>query len=183
MSATANSALRARTGRRVRGPLPRTGNVWPHPLLCFATSTATWSAPMVRRWHVSADRHAADARRRAAQLPQMAWSVYRKTIADVLSPPDGLILFCGMSIGYEERDSPLYPYGPGAARRGRHVRRGLTAIACARVLDITRTEGGHHHQHGGQLTSPGGAHSALNLLVGLQSGAKGTKSSTREGKP
>lgn len=33
---------------------------------------------------------------------QMAWSVYRKTIADVLSPPDNLILFCGMSIGYED---------------------------------------------------------------------------------
>jgi nitroreductase len=32
---------------------------------------------------------------------QMAWSVYRKTVAEVLSPPDGLILFCGMSIGYE----------------------------------------------------------------------------------
>lgn len=34
--------------------------------------------------------------------PQMAWSVYRKTVADVLSPPDGLILFCGMSIGFED---------------------------------------------------------------------------------
>jgi hypothetical protein len=32
----------------------------------------------------------------------MAWSVYRKTVAEVLSPPDGLILFCGMSIGYED---------------------------------------------------------------------------------
>ena len=34
--------------------------------------------------------------------PQMAWSVYRKTVAKVLSPPEGLILFCGMSIGYED---------------------------------------------------------------------------------
>lgn len=34
--------------------------------------------------------------------PQMAWSVYRKTVADVLSPPDNLMLFCGMSIGYED---------------------------------------------------------------------------------
>ncbi|MER5752977.1 nitroreductase [Streptomyces sp. NPDC002088] len=34
--------------------------------------------------------------------PQMAWSVYRKTVAEVLSPPDDLILFCGMSIGYED---------------------------------------------------------------------------------
>jgi nitroreductase len=34
--------------------------------------------------------------------PQMAWSVYRKTVAKVLSPPEGLILFCGVSIGYED---------------------------------------------------------------------------------
>ena len=34
--------------------------------------------------------------------PQMAWSQVRKTVAQVLSPPDGLILFCGMSIGYED---------------------------------------------------------------------------------
>ncbi|WP_222721021.1 nitroreductase [Actinomadura sp. HBU206391] len=34
--------------------------------------------------------------------PQMAWSMYRKTVAEVLSPSDGLILFCGMSIGFED---------------------------------------------------------------------------------
>ncbi|MBX7554539.1 nitroreductase [Streptomyces sp. NPDC004232] len=34
--------------------------------------------------------------------PQMAWSVYRKTVAQILSPPDDLILFCGMSIGFED---------------------------------------------------------------------------------
>ncbi|WP_405623778.1 nitroreductase [Streptomyces sp. NBC_00076] len=33
---------------------------------------------------------------------QMAWAKYHKTVADVLSPPDGLILFCGMSIGFED---------------------------------------------------------------------------------
>src|SRR5262249_6922726 len=33
---------------------------------------------------------------------QMAWSVYRKAVAKVVSPPDGLILFCGMSIGFED---------------------------------------------------------------------------------
>ena len=38
--------------------------------------------------------------------PQMAWSVYRKTVAKVLSPPDGLILCCGMSIGYEDVTVP-----------------------------------------------------------------------------
>jgi nitroreductase len=33
--------------------------------------------------------------------PQMAWSVYRRTVAEIVSPSDGLILFCGMSIGFE----------------------------------------------------------------------------------
>ena len=35
-------------------------------------------------------------------VPQMAWSQVRETVADALSPPEGLILFCGMSIGYED---------------------------------------------------------------------------------
>jgi nitroreductase len=34
--------------------------------------------------------------------PQMAWAQVHETVADVLSPPDGLTLFCGMSIGYED---------------------------------------------------------------------------------
>jgi nitroreductase len=34
--------------------------------------------------------------------PQMAWSQVRRTVADVVSPQDGLVLFCGMSIGYED---------------------------------------------------------------------------------
>ncbi|MEU9384059.1 nitroreductase [Streptomyces sp. NPDC048279] len=34
--------------------------------------------------------------------PQMAWAKFRRTVAEVLSPPDGLVLFCGMSIGYED---------------------------------------------------------------------------------
>ena len=38
--------------------------------------------------------------------PQMAWSVYRKTVAEILSPPDDLILFCGMSIGFEDPAAP-----------------------------------------------------------------------------
>ena len=33
---------------------------------------------------------------------QMAWSVYRRTVAEVVSPPDELILYCGMSIGFED---------------------------------------------------------------------------------
>lgn len=34
--------------------------------------------------------------------PQMAWSQVRTTVADVVSPPAESILFCGMSIGYED---------------------------------------------------------------------------------
>jgi nitroreductase len=34
--------------------------------------------------------------------PQMAWSTYRRTVAEVLSPPEELILFCGVSIGFED---------------------------------------------------------------------------------
>jgi nitroreductase len=34
--------------------------------------------------------------------PQMAWSQVRETVADIVSPPDDLILFCGMSIGFED---------------------------------------------------------------------------------
>ncbi len=36
--------------------------------------------------------------------PQMAWSQVRKTVAEVVSPSDDLILFCGMSIGFEDID-------------------------------------------------------------------------------
>lgn len=44
--------------------------------------------------------------------PQMAWSVYRTVVAEVVSPPEELILFCGMSIGYEDTSV-------GYARTGR----------------------------------------------------------------
>jgi hypothetical protein len=47
---------------------------------------------------------------------QMAWSRVRETVAEILSPSDGLILFCGISIGYED---PTVRY----ARTGRAPRR------------------------------------------------------------
>ncbi|MEU5028312.1 nitroreductase [Streptomyces milbemycinicus] len=34
--------------------------------------------------------------------PQMAWAKFHRSVAEVVSPPDELILFCGMSIGYED---------------------------------------------------------------------------------
>lgn len=33
---------------------------------------------------------------------QVAWSTYHGTVAQVLSPPDEPVLFCGMSIGFED---------------------------------------------------------------------------------
>jgi nitroreductase len=38
--------------------------------------------------------------------PQIAWSVYRRTVALSVSAPEGLVLFCGMSIGYEDTAAP-----------------------------------------------------------------------------
>ena len=34
--------------------------------------------------------------------PQMAWAKFHASVAEVLSPPDELMLFCGMSIGFED---------------------------------------------------------------------------------
>ncbi|WP_420917179.1 nitroreductase [Dictyobacter halimunensis] len=33
---------------------------------------------------------------------QMAWAKYHKTVAEIISPPSELILFCGISIGFED---------------------------------------------------------------------------------
>ncbi|MGW7545914.1 nitroreductase [Streptomyces sp. NPDC054770] len=34
--------------------------------------------------------------------PQMAWAKFHRTVAEVLSPPEELLLFCGMSMGFED---------------------------------------------------------------------------------
>ncbi|MGW5114744.1 nitroreductase family protein [Streptomyces noursei] len=44
--------------------------------------------------------------------PQVAWSVYHRSVAESVSPPEDLLLFCGVSIGYEDT-------GIGHARIGR----------------------------------------------------------------
>ncbi|MGW1542228.1 nitroreductase [Streptomyces sp. NPDC002309] len=33
---------------------------------------------------------------------QMAWAKFHRTVAEIVSPPDELMLFCGMSIGFED---------------------------------------------------------------------------------
>jgi nitroreductase len=34
--------------------------------------------------------------------PQIAWAEYHATVAEVVQPPDSLVLACGMSIGYAD---------------------------------------------------------------------------------
>jgi nitroreductase len=38
--------------------------------------------------------------------PQEAWSRYHRTVAEVVRPPEELMLFCGMAIGVEDPDDP-----------------------------------------------------------------------------
>jgi nitroreductase len=38
---------------------------------------------------------------------QEAWSLYHDTVREVLAPPDELMLFCGMAIGYADHAVPL----------------------------------------------------------------------------
>ncbi|EST19445.1 nitroreductase [Streptomyces roseochromogenus] len=42
---------------------------------------------------------------------QMAWSVYHRTVADVVAPPEELVLFAGLSIGFEDRSAPFARIG------------------------------------------------------------------------
>lgn len=39
--------------------------------------------------------------------PQECWSVYPRTIAQFLNPPEEWMLFCGMAIGYADTDAPV----------------------------------------------------------------------------
>lgn len=41
--------------------------------------------------------------------PQIAWAEYHRSVADVIEPPNGQVLACGMSIGYAD---PLEPEAP-----------------------------------------------------------------------
>ncbi|KOU59827.1 NADH dehydrogenase [Streptomyces sp. MMG1533] len=41
-----------------------------------------------------------------ACCPQEAWSIHHRTVAEIIQPPEELMLFCGMAIGYEDPDHP-----------------------------------------------------------------------------
>jgi nitroreductase len=46
--------------------------------------------------------------------PQIAWAEYHRTVAEVVKPPGGHVLVCGMSIGYADPDEtqPTMPRAP-----------------------------------------------------------------------
>ena len=71
-------------------------------------------APMGRPRDVSADRHASTPRRRAAQLPADGVVAGSRDGRGDPVTPGWLILFCGMSIGYED---PTVNYSVRAAPR------------------------------------------------------------------
>ena len=39
--------------------------------------------------------------------PQVAWSLYHDTVAEVVEPPAELRLFCGLAIGYADQSQPV----------------------------------------------------------------------------
>jgi nitroreductase len=45
--------------------------------------------------------------------PQIAWAEYHHTVAEVIKPPEGHVLACGMSIGYADPQA-LQPPTPRA---------------------------------------------------------------------
>lgn len=46
--------------------------------------------------------------------PQIAWAEYHRTVAQVIKPPHGRVLACGMSIGYADpqEQQPPMPRAP-----------------------------------------------------------------------
>ena len=40
---------------------------------------------------------------------QIAWAEYHRTVTEVINPPDGHVLACGMSIGYADPQAPQPP--------------------------------------------------------------------------
>ena len=97
------------------------GRAVPREALCRVLAAAAWapSGSNMQPWHVYVvtGERLAELKRLALRAeglhscPQMAWSVYRKTVAKVLSPPEGFILFCGVSIGYEDETVNHAPTG------------------------------------------------------------------------
>jgi nitroreductase len=111
-SGAGHSALRARIGRRASGPPSRTGN----PQRTARCSALNRDLGLPQWADVGMYLQTVILLLRAEGLhscPQVAWSQVRKTVAEILSPREGLILFCGMSIGFEDVTVGCARPGPG----------------------------------------------------------------------
>src|SRR5215510_12656199 len=102
--------------------------------------------PMGRRWHVSADRNAAAPRRRAPQLPaDGVVGVPQDRCADRVTPGRAHPLLWHVD-RVRGRYSELRPYGPGAARRDDHVRRGSSGRQSPSTCQRSQRRGSHRRQ-------------------------------------
>ncbi|MFI8186529.1 nitroreductase [Actinacidiphila glaucinigra] len=43
--------------------------------------------------------------------PQVMWTTYHKTVSQIVGADDGLMLFCGVSVGFEDEDVPVLRTG------------------------------------------------------------------------
>lgn len=103
ISAIAPSGSPARTRRRATRRSPPTGPVSEHLPPSSAQSTETWARRSGPTSGCICRRSCfCSVMKDCAAATQMAWSVYRRTGAEIVSPPDDLILFCGLSIGFED---------------------------------------------------------------------------------
>src|SRR5262245_6318404 len=91
-------------------------------------------APMGRCGDVSTDRHAAAARRGAAQLPADGVVAGSQDRRGDRFPPGGTHPLLWHVDRVRGRHGALRPYGPGAARRDGHVRPGLALELAARPV-------------------------------------------------
>ncbi len=74
--------------------------------------------------------------------PQMSWSQVRKTVDEIVSP-DELMLFCGMSIGYED---PTVDFVHNERARGSHG---------GMVTSAADWQGRHRYERRGGMSSQG----------------------------
>lgn len=43
--------------------------------------------------------------------PQVMWTMYRETVSHIVGADSGLVLFCGVSVGFEREGAPQLPTG------------------------------------------------------------------------
>jgi hypothetical protein len=77
------------------------------PSDCFLSGPSGRSAAMGGRGYVHADLDAPGHRTRLGHVPSRGWANWPKTIADYLQLPSELVLFAGMSLGYEDASAPI----------------------------------------------------------------------------